>query len=163
MLAGDELYLFDIKNGEEEASWNVIPVTGRTPGKRYGHTICFLKPYIVVFGGNTGTQPANDTWIISLDKTNLNWSKLELNEDNLPSPRLYHASGLCMQGNAQGMMIIFGGRDNTENPLSDTWGLRRHRDGRWDWVSAPYKNDPKPRYNVIQIIYYSIRWYLLVL
>jgi len=33
--------------------------------------------------------------------------------------------------------------------LFDTWGLRRHRDGRWDWVKAPYKDKtigPIPRY-----------------
>ena len=36
-----------------------------------------------------------------------------------------------------------------EDSLYDTWGLRRHRDGRWDWVKAPYKNSsegPIPRY-----------------
>ena len=49
------------------------------------------------------------------------------------------------------MMIVFGGRDQSENALNDTWGLRRHRDGRWDWVVAPYKGEitPKNRYNVI--------------
>jgi protein phosphatase len=48
------------------------------------------------------------------------------------------------------MMIIFGGRDSSENALNDTWGLRRHRKGNWDWVSAPYKTEgPKNRYNVL--------------
>jgi len=38
------------------------------------------------------------------------------------------------------MIVIFGGRGidgNPGNPLSDSWGLRRHRTGRWDWVRAP--------------------------
>lgn len=39
------------------------------------------------------------------------------------------------------MMIIFGGRDGKGNSLNDSWGLRRHRDGSWDWVEAPYKNN----------------------
>jgi len=33
--------------------------------------------------------------------------------------------------------------------LFDIWGLRKHRDGRWDWVKAPYKSQgggPIPRY-----------------
>ena len=33
--------------------------------------------------------------------------------------------------------------------MKDTWGLRRHRDGRWDWVQAPYKvgsEEPLARY-----------------
>ena len=37
------------------------------------------------------------------------------------------------------MMVIYGGRGSDSSSLSDTWGLRRHRDGRWDWVKAPYK------------------------
>lgn len=128
----------------------MIPTVGTTPGKRYGHTMCFLKPYIIVFGGNTGTQPSNDVWMITLDTTQFSWTKLELPTDSSPSPRLYHACGLCTKGNAQGMMIIFGGRDNSENALNDTWGLRRHRNGTWSWAPAPYKTDvlPKQRYNV---------------
>jgi len=45
-----------------------------------------------------------------------------------------------MTGSANGMMVIFGGRGPDNNALNDTWGLRRHLDGKWDWVKAPYKN-----------------------
>jgi protein phosphatase len=121
----------------------------------------FLKPFIVLFGGNTGSQPANDTWILNLEKSPFAWSKLELNEETIPCPRLYHAAGLCTKGNAQGMMIIFGGRDSTENALSDTWGLRRHRNGSWDWVSAPYKSEnPKGRYNVCKIFLLKYTYFI---
>lgn len=45
------------------------------------------------------------------------------------------------------MMVIFGGRTSDSSALNDTWGLRRHRDGRWDWVPAPYKtNSEIPTY-----------------
>mmetsp|Transcript_29963 Transcript_29963/g.22227 ORF Transcript_29963/g.22227 Transcript_29963/m.22227 type:complete len:134 (+) Transcript_29963:594-995(+) len=47
------------------------------------------------------------------------------------------------------MMVIFGGRTADQSALKDTWGLRRHRDGRWDWVKAPYKpntEEPVARY-----------------
>ena len=45
-------------------------------------------------------------------------------------------------------MVSFGGRTTDQSSLADTWGLRRHRDGRWDWVKAPYKTEttPTPRY-----------------
>lgn len=45
-------------------------------------------------------------------------------------------------------MVSFGGRTTDQSSLADTWGLRRHRDGRWDWVKAPYKAEtaPTPRY-----------------
>jgi|TARA_B110000285_G_C14811063_1_gene461999 protein phosphatase len=52
-------------------------------------------------------------------------------------------------GSATGMMVIFGGRTGDQSALKDTWGLRRHRDGRWDWIKAPYKSggeEPLARY-----------------
>lgn len=53
-LASDDLYLLDMRNGEELAQWMIVPVVGSTPGRRYGHTIIFSKPHLLVFGGNTG-------------------------------------------------------------------------------------------------------------
>ena len=51
-LASDDLYHLDIKDGI--GIWNVINVKDKTPGKRYGHTLSFSKPFLVVFGGNIG-------------------------------------------------------------------------------------------------------------
>lgn len=48
---------------------------------------------------------------------------------------------MCVSGSANGMVVIFGGRQGDQQALNDAWGLRRHRDGRWDWVRAPYKAD----------------------
>jgi len=144
-----------LKNGDDSATWNLISVTGRTPGKRYGHTLAYLQGFAVIFGGNTGTQPSNDVWIIALEEVNFKnsyqWIKLDIPNDQSPIPRVYHASSFCNKGNAKGMMLIFGGRDGSDVALNDTWGLRRHRDGSWDWAQAPtYKVDlaPKHRYNV---------------
>lgn len=53
--------------------------------------------------------------------------------------RVYHSAALCNTGSANGMMVVFGGRTADQSALNDTWGLRRHRDGRWDWVRAPYR------------------------
>ena len=53
-MASDDLYLLDMRNGEEAAQWMIVPVVGSTPGRRYGHTIIFSKPHLLVFGGNTG-------------------------------------------------------------------------------------------------------------
>lgn len=66
----------------------------------------------------------------------------------MPATRVYHSAALCQTGSATGMMVCFGGRTADQSSLSDTWGLRRHRDGRWDWVKAPYKagETPTPRY-----------------
>jgi protein phosphatase len=59
----------------------------------------------------------------------------------IPVARVYHSASVCTSGSANGMVVVFGGRSNDSNALNDTWGLRRHRDGRWDWVKAPYKGD----------------------
>jgi protein phosphatase len=47
------------------------------------------------------------------------------------------------------MIVVFGGRGIDQSALNDTWGLRKHRDGKWDWVQAPYKTNvsqPEGRY-----------------
>jgi protein phosphatase len=126
----------------------IVPVVGQTPGRRYGHTIVFSKPYLLVFGGNTGTEPVNDVWCLNVDKAPFSWAKLEA-PGEAPCVRVYHSAALCSTGSATGMMVIFGGRTADQSALKDTWGLRRHRDGRWDWVKAPYKpntEEPLARY-----------------
>lgn len=84
---------------------------GTTPGRRYGHTMVFNKPHLVVFGGNTGSEPLNDSWSLDLEKSPHGWRKIECVGD-LPSPRVYHSAALCSSGAANGMMVIFGGRTN---------------------------------------------------
>jgi hypothetical protein len=127
----------------------IVPVVGKTPGRRYGHSIVFSKPYLLVFAGNTGTEPVNDVWCLNVDKAPFSWAQLEVTGNELPCVRAYHSAALCTQGSATGMMVTFGGRTADQSALKDTWGLRRHRDGRWYWVKAPYKaglEEPLARY-----------------
>lgn len=150
-LANDELFFFDLKNGEEEAHWNSLSTQGKSPGKRYGHTLCSISTYtVVLYGGNTGISPSNDVFIITLQSEPFTWIQLNINTSVCPSPRLYHAASVCKSGLANGMMIVYGGRDNNDHALNDTWGLRRHRNGSWDWIKAPNNSEtqPKERYNV---------------
>lgn len=147
-LASDDLYLLDLRNGEKKAQWMIVPVVGKTPGRRYGHTIIFSKPFLLVFGGNTGTEPVNDVWCLNVDKAPFTWNLLNTEGDQ-PCVRVYHSAALCSTGSATGMMVVFGGRTSDQTALKDSWGLRRHRDGRWDWVKAPYKpnsDEPLSRY-----------------
>ena len=51
----------------------IVPVVGKTPGRRYGHSIVFSKPFLIVFGGNTGTEPVNDVWCLNVDKAPFSW------------------------------------------------------------------------------------------
>ncbi len=143
-LAPDELYLLDLKNGEQNAEWIIVPVRGQTPGRRYGHSLVFLKPYLILFAGNYGNEAVNDVWIFNSESQPLQWSKLEIGGD-LPPTRVYHTAAVCNYGFANGMMVIYGGRKKDGNVLNDMWGLRRHRNGSWDWTKAPYKGNPKDR------------------
>ena len=93
-LASDDLYLLDMRNGEELAQWMIVPVVGSTPGRRYGHTIIFSKPHLLVFGGNTGQEPVNDVWCLSVEKAPFSWIKLDCGREN-PAVRVYHSAALC--------------------------------------------------------------------
>lgn len=138
-LSSDDLILLDFRNGEDRVSWISLQVIGVTPGRRYGHTLVYFKPFLLVFGGNTGSEPVNDIWSLNLEKSPLIWNKIET-KNECPPVRVYHSASVCTVGSAAGMMVVFGGRTADGSALNDTWGFRRHRDGRWDWVKAPYKS-----------------------
>lgn len=142
-MAPDHLHLLDMSEGEDICKWITIPASGPSPGKRYGHTLSYSKPYLITFGGNIGNRITNDIWIINIDDGILEWKKLET-ENEVPVPRMYHSSCVCRYGGAAGMIIVYGGRSDTGNALNDTWGLRKHRNNKWDWVKAPYAVNYSP-------------------
>jgi len=109
-LASDDLYLLDLRNGDAVAQWMIVPVVGRTPSRRYGHSIVFSKPYLLCFGGNTGSEPVNDVWSLNVDKAPFTWENIRIQSEVKPSVRAYHAASLCTVGSAAGMMVLFGGR-----------------------------------------------------
>jgi protein phosphatase len=151
-LAPDDLHMLEVsRTSSDEAQWLKIMTEGVGPGKRYGHTMVFSEPHLMVFGGNTGSESVNDVWILAIDKTPLTWVKVICSSPTAPPARVYHSAALCSLGSAAGMVVIFGGRGHNGVALNDTWGFRKHRDGRFDWVKAPYKNhkpEPSGRYQV---------------
>ena len=84
-------------------------MAGNTPGRRYGHSLVYSKPYLLVFGGNTGSDTVGDIWSLNVEKAPFQWHKLDCGSDG-PKPRAYHSASLCVSGAANGMMVIFGGR-----------------------------------------------------
>ena len=143
-LASDDLFLLDCR--ENRYAWSIVPTVGLTPGRRYGHTLCYARPLLLVYGGNTSSQALSDVWTMDLTESSYLWIKLTI-DGPCPSARAYHSAALCLTGPAANMMVIFGGRGEAALSLSDVWGLRRHRDGRWDWILAPAKSQgPIGRY-----------------
>ena len=149
-MASEDLFLLDLRMGEDKATWVLIPAVGTSPGKRYGHSLVFSKPFLIVFGGIPGNDPSNDVFILNVEKSPFTWIKIE-NIQEIPPVRVYHSASLCNTGSGKGMMVIYGGRTLDQSALNDTWGFRKHRDGRWDWIKASYKADseiPTPRFQV---------------
>ena len=154
-LADDKLWMLHLSE-QNNGIWSEVRVVGPTPGQRYGHSLNYLNPYFVLFGGNFNPNLTNEVWIINTKNNPCQWEKINFeNNNSIPCPRLYHTSGICPSGNCSGMMIIFGGRDSNEKPLNDIWGLTRHRDGKWSWSKAELKNgyEMKPRYNHSMVFY----------
>lgn len=65
-LAPDSLYFGQYKDGS--VNWKEISTKGAKPGKRYGHTMNFSKPFLILFGGSTGSVSLNETWILDLSQ-----------------------------------------------------------------------------------------------
>lgn len=132
--------LFDLRVQDDKAIWTEVKVNGEKPGPRYGHSMTFAKPNLIVFGGSNGSETMNDTWCLNLQNNLFQWVKLDI-QGIIPSPRVYHSADLCQFGGANGMIIVFGGRNIKNQTLNEVWGLRRHRDGKWDWTRPPEKSD----------------------
>ena len=164
-LASDDLYILEISYENKNSFWTKYNNMGKKPGSRYGHSLCYYKPYLLIIGGNVGNVISNEVWITNLEKyktsKDISWDILDCGK-NLPSPRMYHATALCKYGGANNMIILFGGRNDKSMALNDCWGLRRHRNGSWDWVCAPYVKDyiPHKRFQHTINFYYN---FLIVL
>ncbi|CAD2100999.1 protein phosphatase containing kelch-like domains, putative [Plasmodium vinckei lentum] len=147
-LSLDDLYILDLRR-DQKYSWMAVPTKGVSPGRRYGHVMVYSKPNLIVFGGNDGQHTLNDVWFMHVEMPPFEWIQVVIsNNSKIPSPRVYHSADMCKEGPATGMIVIFGGRNSENKSLNDTWGLRQHRDGRWDWVEAPIKkgSPPEARY-----------------
>ena len=72
---------------------------GPTPGKRYGHSLVYYKPFFILFGGNLNNEVANDVWIFNSEQQPFQWVKLDI-KGELPQPRIYHSAVVCTYGGA---------------------------------------------------------------
>jgi len=125
--------LLDLSSGDENCKWTTLNVSGQKPGGRYGHVMVYSKPYYIIYGGNSN-KITGEVFIVNIDEERIEWKKIETVGD-APCPRMYHSAAVCKYGSAAGMIITFGGRSEPGNALNDVWGLRKHRNMTWDWVS----------------------------
>ena len=97
----------------------------------------FTKPFLIVFGGTSEENKClNDLWILNIDDFDVEkfqWKQIKF-KGKTPSPRTYLSGCVCKGGKAKGMIVIYGGRGENKTLYNELWGLRRHRDGSWEWV-----------------------------
>ena len=105
----------------DRAVWSEVEVVGEKPKERYGHTLTYTHPNLILFGGNTDKQTVNDSWCLNTSKMPFQWTKLQIN-GKVPAARVYHSAALCQHKAATGMIVIFGGRNINNVSLQDTWG-----------------------------------------
>ncbi|CAD7969217.1 unnamed protein product [Amoebophrya sp. A120] len=155
-LVSDELHVLDFRN-EGKSMWLTVPVKGQTPGRRYGHTMVFNKPLLIVCGGSVNNKLDSDIWILDVENSPFMWSEVNPTcKGSPPLSRVYHTAEVCREGPASGMMIVFGGRTGegrTQRSLKDIWGLRQHRDRSWDWVEPKKGASPEARFQHIGICF----------
>ena len=151
-LAEDILYLFSLNiKDENEGEWKKIKTKGDTPGERYGHSLTYLSPYFVLFGGNFNPNLSNDVWIININENTDYYQWIKINyindKDNMPIERLYHSSEMCNYGKYKNKLIIFGGRNSKNIPLNDLWCLDI-KDNKGEWIQLfPNNNNNEDNKN----------------
>jgi hypothetical protein len=155
-LAEDEIWLLYLNEGKEgEGEWKKYPMNNEiSPGPRYGHSLNYIKPYFVLFGGNFNPSLSNEVWIVNINEEIGKWQKINFKNEVAPCPRLYHTSLICNFGKFNGTLFIFGGRDSNENPLNDIWRLSFDEE-TWSWNRGIIKSNDEiiPRYNHSMIFY----------
>ena len=155
-LAEDEIWLLYLNEGKEgEGEWKKYPMNNEiSPGPRYGHSLNYIKPYFVLFGGNFNPSLSNEVWIVNINEEIGKWQKINFKNEVAPCPRLYHTSLICNFGKFNGTLFIFGGRDSNENPLNDIWRLSFDQE-TWSWNRGIIKSNDEiiPRYNHSMIFY----------
>ena len=152
--ATDDLWFLDIKN-QEEANWMQVPIEGPTPGPRYGHSMVYIYPNLILFGGssNAGQNKKNiimkDVWIFPTDKTPFNWIRLETEGSSLVTARLYHTSCVFQKINGENeSLVLFGGRDSQNVSLKDLSLLTKQKGPtkdvyQWTYINSK-NNDVQP-------------------
>ena len=152
--ATDDLWFLDIKN-QEEVNWMQVPIDGQTPGPRYGHSMVYIAPNLILFGGssNSGQNKKNvimkDVWIFPTDKTPFNWIRLETESNSMLTARLYHTACVYQKINGESeALVLFGGRDSQNVSLKDLCLLVKQKENnkefyQWLYVT-PRNNDPAP-------------------
>lgn len=131
-LATEDLHVLDFTDFNKPR-WHRVMVQGPGPSARYAHALSLVaNRFLVAIGGNDGKQTLNDAWALDTSEKPYQWQKIT-DCDIEPPARMYATAA----SRSDGLLLLSGGRSAAAVPLSDAFGLARHRDGRWEWAPAP--------------------------
>ncbi len=117
------------------AKWTQLSPTGPTPGGRYGHSMATLGNVIVLFGNVGGPT---DTW--TFDGTS--WTQAATVGPTGNPGGLSESRGFQTMATLGGKVILFGGEQDANDILNDTWA--------WDgmsWTQLNVSNPPAARFH----------------
>jgi hypothetical protein len=117
------------------AKWTELTITGPTPGGRFGHSMATLGNVIVLFGNVGGPT---DTW--TFDGTA--WTQAATVGPTGEDGGLSESRGFQTMATLDGKVILFGGEQDANHILNDTWA--------WDgasWTELTVSNPPPARFN----------------
>jgi protein phosphatase len=129
-LATEDLHVLDFTEFDKPR-WHRVMVQGAGPSARYAHALSLVaNRFLVAVGGNDGKQTLSDAWALDTSEKPYQWRRIT-NSGEEPKARMYATAA----ARSDGLLLLCGGRDTGGASLSDAYGLARHRDGRWEWVS----------------------------
>jgi hypothetical protein len=115
--------------------WTQLTTTGSTPGGRFGHSMATLGAKIVLFGNVAGPT---DTW--TFDGTS--WTQAAVDGPTGEDGGLSDSRGFQTMATLGGKVILFGGEQDANHILDDTWA--------WDgtaWTELTVANPPPARFH----------------
>jgi N-acetylneuraminic acid mutarotase len=121
----------------DDTSWTQVPVSGPTPGTRYGHSMATLGNTIVLFGNIGGYT---DTW--TFDGTTWTLAAPASAGPTGDPKGLFESRCFQTLATLGDKVILFGGEQDANHVLNDTWA--------WNgtaWAQLSIANPPPARFH----------------
>ena len=133
-------------------TWTRLTPSGSAPDPRIGHDAIFdpIRDRMILFGGNVGGSPMNDTWALSLGAGPA-WTPLAP-AGSAPARRIGHSA---IYDAARDRMVVFGGAFP-----NDTWALPLAPGAAWTLLQPA--GAPSPERNWQGAVYDGMRDRLLM-
>ena len=111
------------------------------PHTRDEHSCILYEDSMIIFGGFSFGQRTNDVYSYNFNTNKWNWMAHQ--GKVAPCPRAGHSAVIKIDKAAGDCMYIFGGKDDDNNKLNDTWKFN-FKSLMWTQISG-YDEPPLPR------------------